>query len=101
MVLTIFRSKFAKLPPKTIKYRSYKDFSEPKFCQELDQILIKGDIYKSEDPYSEFTHIFSEILNKHAPLKSKQVRGNQAPFMNKELSKVIMNKSKLKSKYQK
>ena len=101
MILTIFRSKFVKLPPKTIKYRSYMDFSEPNFCQELDQILIKRDIYKSEDPYSEFTHIFSEILNKDAPLKSKQVRGNQAPFMNKELSKVIMNKSRLKNKYQK
>ena len=98
MIFPVFRSTFVKLPPKTIKYRSYKNFSEPNFCQELDQTLIKGDIYKSEDPYSKFTNIFSEILNKHAPLKSKQVRGNQAPFMNKELSKAITNKSRLKNK---
>ena len=60
---------------------------------------VKRCIYKSEDPYSKLTEIFHEILQKHASLKSKQVRGNHAPFMNKELSKVIMNKSRLRNKY--
>ena len=69
------------------------------FCHELDQTLLKGEIYKSEDPYSKLTVIFQEILPKHAPLKSKQVRGNHTPFMNKRLSKVIMNKSRLRNKY--
>ena len=61
--------------------------------------LLKGQIFKSEDPYSKLTEIFQEILQKHAPLKSKQVRGNYAPFMNKELRKVIVNKSRLRNKY--
>ena len=52
-----------------------------------------------EDLYSKLTEIFQKILQKHALLKSKQVRGNYAPFMNKELSKVIMNKSRLRNKY--
>ena len=38
-------------------------------------------------------------MNKHAPIKSKTVRGNQAPFMNKVISKNIMNKSRIKNKY--
>ena len=42
------------------------------------------------------TEIFNDILNNHAPLKQKQVRGNHAPFMTKDLSKAIMNKSKAK-----
>ena len=54
-----------------------------------------------EDPYSKLTKILQEILQKHAPLKSKLVRGNHAPFMNEELSKVIMNKSRLRNKYKK
>ena len=83
------------------KYRNYKDFNENIFCHELDQTLLKCEIYKSEDPYSKLTEIFQEILQKHAPLKSKQVRGNHAPFINKELSKVIMNKSRLRNKYPK
>ena len=38
--------------------------------------------------------MFVDILNYHASLKEKQIRGNHAPFMNKELSKTIMKKSK-------
>ena len=43
--------------------------------------------------------IFNDILYHHVPLKQKQVRGNHAPFMRKDLSKAIMNKSKGKNKY--
>ena len=32
-------------------------------------------------------------------MKKKIVRGNEAPFMTKELSKAIMNRSKLKNRY--
>ena len=39
------------------------------------------------------------LINHHAPLKQKQVRGNHAPFMTKDLAKAIINKSKTKSKY--
>ena len=52
-----------------------------------------------ENPYSKLTEIFQEILQKHAPLKSKEVRSNHAFFMNKELSKLIINKSRLRNKY--
>ena len=45
LVATIFRSRFIKLPSKVVKYRSYKSFDENKFCRDLDQILIKGNIY--------------------------------------------------------
>ena len=66
---------------------------------ELDQKLIQGDIYKTDDSYSKLTEIMSEVLEKHAPLKIKAIRGNQAPFMNKRLSKAIMNKSRIRNKY--
>ena len=80
MVFTIFCSTFITLSPKIINYRNYKGFNENIFCHELDQTLLKGEIYKSEDPYSKLTEIFQEILQKHAPLKSNQVRGNYPPF---------------------
>ena len=41
--------------------------------------------------------ISKAISNKHAPLKENIVRGNNAPFMTKELSRAIMNRKK---KYQ-
>ena len=42
---------------------------------------------------------FRLVLDKHAPLKVKELRENQGPFMRKELSKAIMNKSKIRIKY--
>ena len=42
--------------------------------------------------------IFQSTLDSYAPLKQKQARGNQAPFMTKELSKVIMTRSRIKNK---
>ena len=51
--------------------------------------------------YDEFKEIFMHILNKYAPMKIKCIRGNNAPFMNKMLSKAFMNRSKLKNKFNK
>ena len=36
-------------------------------------------------------------LNKHPPFKKKLARGNQMPFFNKELSKAVMTKTKLRN----
>ena len=41
------------------------------------------------------------VLDKHAPIKSKNVRGNHSPFMSKELNKAITNRSKLRNRYTK
>ena len=41
------------------------------------------------------------VLDKHAPMKSKKFKGNHAPFMSKELSKAIMNRSSLRNVYTK
>ena len=35
----------------------------------------------------------------HAPLKKKMLKGNQAPFLTKELRKEIYTRSKLENKY--
>ena len=91
LIGTTLKSTFIKVPPKTVKYSSCKNFNETVFLHELDHKLIQEDLYRSDDIYFKLTEIFSSILNKHAPIKSKQVLGNQAPFMN---SKIIMQSSK-------
>ena len=50
--------------------------------------------------YQSFSDTFKDIVNKHAPLKEKIVRGNNASFMMKELRNAIMNRSRLKKKYE-
>ena len=100
LIITVLRASFKKLPPKVVVYRNYKDFNEKSFLSDLDRKLIRGNIYKNcQNKYSKLTNIFQEVLNHHAPLKQKKIRGNHTPFMTKELSKAIMNKSKAKNKY--
>ena len=38
-----------------------------------------------------------DALNKHPPCKKKYATGNQMPFFNKELSKAVMTKTKLRN----
>ena len=47
--------------------------------------------------YSEFDSYFTNVPNRHAPLKTKLLRGNNMPHMTKDLRKAIMKRSRLKS----
>ena len=51
--------------------------------------------------FSTFTETFRRVLDTHTSLKTKRVRGNQSPFMTKDLSKAVMNESKTRNKYMK
>ena len=43
--------------------------------------------------------MYIDTLNNHAPSKKKYIRGNHLPFMNKELSKEIMHRTRLRSNF--
>ena len=62
--------------------------------------MIKAKFYKEKNMYESFSDTFKAIVNKHPPLKEKIVRGSNVPFMTKELRKAILNRSRLKKKYQ-
>ena len=49
--------------------------------------------------YHIFETTIKETLNKHAPIKQKMMRANNAPFMNKELCKAIMYRSRFRNKF--
>ena len=49
--------------------------------------------------YDKLTKILKETTDKHAPQTKRKIRGNQVPFMTKELSKQIMKRSKSKNLY--
>ena len=56
----------------------------------------------SNDPnlnYKSITENFLEAIDKHASLKKKLVKGNQAPFMNRDFQKAIYTRTRLKNKY--
>ena len=75
-ILSFFRSYFSKNPPKFMQCRKCKTFNESSFLYELDQELLKGDLYKNNrDKFSTFTETCRRVLDKRAPLKMKSVRG--------------------------
>ena len=89
LVLVIFTSLLK------IQYRSYKKFNEADFLKDITDTPFDKclKIRDNEAAYGSFKDTFFSITNKHAPLKTKMIRGNQAPFMTKELSKQIMIRS--------
>ena len=96
MTLTVMRKSFKKYQPKIINYRSYKNFSNEKYRETLINNLSKENFINNDDGFQRFCHISLDALNKHAPRKKKHARGNQMPFFNKELSKAIMTRTKLR-----
>ena len=101
IITTFFKLHFSSLRPKVITYRNYKKFHEEKLLNDLKENNI---IVNEKDPnqnYQSLTKTFLTIVNKHAPLKKKIVRGKQAPFMTKEFQKAIYTRSRLKNKMNK
>ena len=81
MIVSAFRAFFKRLPAKVIEYWNYKTFDQSKLLRNLDQELIKSNSYNDDQQYDIFTSIFRRVLDKHAPLKMKKPRRNQAKFM--------------------
>ena len=55
------------------------------------------DISNENEAFDYFKDIFLSVVNKHAPIKTKVIRGTQVPFMNREMSNANMPRSKLKN----
>ena len=99
MAVTVMKTKFAKLQPKEVTYRNYKGFDENLFKKDLRNELSK--IGQSGHDYDCFEDVFLKVLEKHAPLKKKIIRGNHAPYMNTALRKAIMKRTRLQNKFYK
>ena len=91
---------FQKQVPKVIYYRNYKYFDNELFRADLLQKLsMHGIFHKENAECKTFEDIFIDTLNRHAPLKKRYIRANNAPFMTKALCKSIMVRSRLRNKF--
>ena len=95
MTVTVMKKHYKRLEPIKIQYRDYKSFDGNKFRTDLKDRLENSENLDVES----FKSIFIELLDLHAPKKQKIVRGNNAPFMNKTLSKASMTRAGLRNKY--
>ena len=55
--------------------------------------------YAKDITFDVFMNICRETLDKVAPLKQKFIRQNHSPFLNKEILKAILNRTRLRNKF--
>ena len=101
MIVTFFRSHFNfKLNPKNITYRDTKNLNLQNFKYDIENIPL-DELHRFPDSFTGYVTLFTSVLDRHAPIKKKIIRGNNKPFMNLELSKAIKTKSRIRNKYNK
>ena len=93
--LVYFMSKtcFKRGESKHFIYRDYKNFNEINFRKDLEDKLEECPKH-----YENFEKTFVNVLDAHAPRKTKVLRGNRKPHVDKNLRIAIMKRSKLKNK---
>ena len=96
-IATFVKSHFTRLNPNTVYYRNFKNFNENSFLNDLRETNFDLSTNDPNENYCFITDIFIKIAKRHAPLKKRFFRGNQAPFMNKELRKAIYSRSRLRN----
>ena len=95
LVRKFMKAKFTKGLPKYVHYCNYENFNEQDFKLEV-RGKLEVDVVDAN--YETSRNVYLSAL-KHAPIKTKVIRGNQAPYITKAHKKAVMKRSELKTKY--
>ena len=87
---------FQKQSPNVISYRSYKNFSNDAFRDDLINELCTKDI--REGGLTGLLEACTKLVDRHTPKKKKCTRVNQASFLTKQFNKEVMTRSKLRNR---
>ena len=93
LVYSMLKTCFKREESKIFIYQDYKNFNDTDFCMDLENKLEECPKH-----YENFEKTFVNVLDAHALRKTKILRGNQNPHVDKNLHKTIMKRSKLKNK---
>ena len=98
MCITVINMYYSKQKPSIIHYRKFKDFKNDAFIKDIKALLSKS-FNEEAIPFQALRESVNAILEKHASSKARYTKGNQAPCMNKKLSKKIMESCPLRKKF--
>ena len=99
LITTFFKCKYQRLKPKIICYREYKSFNDSAFLNDVTKLKLELGSKDPHEGYDTITNNFLKVVNKHASLKKKAIRRNDAPFMNKEFREAIYTRTRLKNEF--
>ena len=87
MICFASKVKLERCKMKTITYRCYKQFDCQQYSNDLSMIPFHvKDIFDDlDDKYWCYESLIKEVINSHAPLKTKHIKHNMVPYMNSTL----------------
>ena len=91
------------LKPHTIYYRSYKNFNDQSYVNDISMAPFHvADIFDDVDDVAWFTSaLISDVIDSHAPIRSKTLKKHSVPYMNGALRKAIYARSMARNKFKK
>ena len=82
-----------------VTYRNYKHFSNETFMLDAKNSIIQMTSEKNDLEFDRLKTALDEAIQRHARIKKRYVRANQASFINKKINKEIMKRSRLRNKF--
>ena len=84
-----------------IKYRSYKNVNVKDFCTDIGSIPFHIlDVFDDiNDKYWVYNSLISDVIDEHAPIKTRYIKGRSVPHMNSELRKAMYKKRMSQNAY--
>ena len=101
-IIAAATKRFAPLyTPRKIVYRSYKHFDDENFVSDIVHAPFPvGDIFEDIEDMAWFTStLLSDIINRHAPVKTKTIKAESVPYMNGKLRKAIYSRNMARNKF--
>ena len=97
MIVTVMKLHFQNKVPKIIQCRNYNDSSAEEYRQYIIRLLSSLKLTRSG--FDTFMTICKDDFDNGVPIKNKNVRSNNSFFINKKISKALMNRTRLRNRF--
>ena len=87
--------------PRTVHYRSYKNFDQNKFKKDVSLIPFHvSEVFDDvNDRFWLITKMYTDVLDAHAPTKKRIIRTEQIPYMHSALRQNMYIRNMYKNRY--
>ncbi|PFX30129.1 hypothetical protein AWC38_SpisGene5115 [Stylophora pistillata] len=103
LIYAVRKNKLPRAKAQEIEYRSMRQIDIDKFLNDLKTVRWSSAyIYDNvDDLWHHWAQLYTEVLDKHAPIKKKRVRGDQLPWITPFIQREISRRTRLFKKHAK
>ena len=97
LVFAVRKNRIPKPKPRNIVYRSMKRFNEDAYLEDLNKVPWDTAFVHehTDDVWDHWYNSYGDVIDEHAPLKSRRIRGNQLPWITPSLKREISRRNRL------